>query len=325
MNQGPLRVGVIGLGQRWQQRYRPALRALRDRFAVQTVCDQVPQRALAEARRQGCAAAAGPAALLETDVEAVLLLDAQWFQLWPVERACDLGKPVLCCAELEQDEHADAVCCRVRDIGLPVLAELAPRQAPALARLRHLLESHLGPARLVLCDAVDPVDWQESGTAALLDACSTLLEPACRPSVLPACRPFVLNEPTAIESHGLPDDRFTSLFLRFADDRAVQLTRRTVPHVQPRVRFRVVAERGSATAVLPGRLAWTDAEGTHSVTIRGQRSTVLLLEKFYRVVREGQPPAPGLDEALRPLRWLQAAQRSRREGQFLALAPRKEG
>jgi predicted dehydrogenase len=301
-------VGVIGLGRRWRRCYRPALRRLRDRFAVQAVCDQVPQRALAEARRRGCAAAAGPAALLEADVEAVLLLETQWFHLWPVERACDLGLPVLCGADLEQDELADTVRGRVRDTRLPVLTELAPRQTPALVRLRHLLDTHLGPARLVLCEAIDPPDGGECGTAALLDACSVLLE----------------GEPTAVESHGLPGDRFASLFLRFADDRAVQLTRRTATHSPPRVRFQVVAERGSATAVLPGRLTWTDAEGTHSVTIRGQRPTVALLEKFYRVVREGQTPSPGLDEALRPLRWLQGAECSRLGGQLLAFAPERK-
>jgi predicted dehydrogenase len=303
MNQEPVRVGVIGLGRRWRQRYRPALRRLRDRFVVQAVCDQVPRLALAEARRRGCAAAAGPAALLETDVEAVLLLETQWFRLWPVERACELGKPVLCCAEPEQDEQADAVCRRVRDSRLPVLAELAPRQAPALVRLRHVLETHLGPARLVLCEAVDPPGWREAGTAALLDACSTLLE----------------GEPVTAESHALPDDSFVSLFLEFAGSRAVQLTRRTVPHAPPQVRFQVVAERGSATATLPGRLAWTDADGTHSLTGRGQSPAVALLETFYRVVREGAAASPGLDEALRPLPWLRAARRSRAEGRPLAL------
>jgi predicted dehydrogenase len=297
MNQGPVRVGVIGLGRRWRQRYRPALRSLRDRFLVQAVCDQVPRRALAEARRQGCAAAAGPAALLETDIEAVLLLETQWFGLWPVERACDLGKPVLCCADPEQDEHADAVCRRVRDCRLPVLAELAPRQAPALVHLRHLLETRLGPARLVLCETVDAAGGREAGTAALLDACAALLE----------------GEPLTVACHGLPDDRFTSLFLEFPGGRAVQLTRRTAPHARPRVRFHVVAEHGAATATLPRRLTWTDAEGTHSVTGRWQRPAVPLLETFYQVVRAGQTPAPGLDEALRPLRWLRGAGCSRLE------------
>src|SRR5262249_43309385 len=49
-----LRVGIIGLGVRWRKRYRPALTALRDRFTVTVVCDQVHQRTAAEAKRLGC-------------------------------------------------------------------------------------------------------------------------------------------------------------------------------------------------------------------------------------------------------------------------------
>ena len=67
-----LRVGVIGLGRRWR-RYRHALEALRKRVAVRAVCYQVARRAEDEARRLGCAAAAGPADLLERDdVDAAL-------------------------------------------------------------------------------------------------------------------------------------------------------------------------------------------------------------------------------------------------------------
>ena len=40
-----LRVGVIGLGEVWQQRHAPALRMLADRFEVRAVCDQVAHRA----------------------------------------------------------------------------------------------------------------------------------------------------------------------------------------------------------------------------------------------------------------------------------------
>src|SRR5438270_187051 len=122
-----LRVGVIGLGRRWR-RYRRALEALRKRVTVRAVCDQVARRAEAEARRLGCAAAAGPVDLLERDdVDAALLLGRQWFGLWPLEHACRVGKPVFCAVPLTADEeHADDLRRRVADAGLPVQAALAP-------------------------------------------------------------------------------------------------------------------------------------------------------------------------------------------------------
>src|SRR5438132_5371930 len=100
-----LHVGVIGLGKRWQRRYRPALLALRDRFRVSLLSDAVPQRALQEAKLLGCRAVNGPTALVDNDaVEAVLLLDPPWYRLWPLELACRFAKPLFCAAALELDE-----------------------------------------------------------------------------------------------------------------------------------------------------------------------------------------------------------------------------
>src|SRR5713101_7354841 len=104
-----LRVGVIGLGRRWRRRYRPALDPLRELFEVRALCDQIHHKAICEAKRAGCDAAQGPTDLLErSDVEACLLLDPQWYGLWPLELACRLGKPVFCATPLEYDnDHAD--------------------------------------------------------------------------------------------------------------------------------------------------------------------------------------------------------------------------
>src|SRR5262245_37514254 len=99
-----LRVGIIGLGRRWQ-RYQPALMALRGLFEVVAVCDPHPGRAEQAARSVGCPAADGPTDLLERDeVQAALLLDPPWYGLWPVEQACRVGKPVFCAAPLGGDD-----------------------------------------------------------------------------------------------------------------------------------------------------------------------------------------------------------------------------
>ncbi len=148
-----LRVGIIGLGRRWR-RCRPALHDLRNRLTVRAVCDQRPARAEQAAREFRCAAAAGPTDLLDRDdVEAILLLDAPWFGLWPIEQAARVGKPVFCAVPLSCDDaHADEVVRRVRTARLPVMAAMAPALSPAVTRLRDLLATRLGRLRLVRCD-----------------------------------------------------------------------------------------------------------------------------------------------------------------------------
>ena len=148
-----LRIGIIGLGRRWR-RWRPALHELRGRVAVRAACDQRSIRAERAARELGCAAEAGPTDLLDRDdVKAVLLLDPQWFGLWPVGRAARLGKPVLCAVSPACDDaHADDVMRRVREAGLPVMAPAALALSPAATRLREWLAARPGGARLVRCD-----------------------------------------------------------------------------------------------------------------------------------------------------------------------------
>src|SRR5262249_14643282 len=154
-----VRVGVIGLGRRWRRRYRAALRGMADRFQVAAVCDVAAHRAVAEAWRLACGAAAGPTERLEGHgIAAVLLLAAPWYGLWPLEALCRFGKPVLCAAPLDRDDaHADALVRQVRERGLPVLTEMLPRAAPAPGGLRHLLENHLAPPRLLVCALPPPV------------------------------------------------------------------------------------------------------------------------------------------------------------------------
>jgi predicted dehydrogenase len=305
-----LRVGVIGLGRRWHRRYRPALRALRDRFEVRAVWDQVERRAAWEARRLRCAAAAGPTALLQSpDVDVLLLLDPQWFRLWPLEVACRLGKPVFCAASLKDDAaHADALRGQVQDSRLPVMMALAPRVAPATARLRELLATELGPARVLVCHEViphpPPLSPGENGERAgpgiaSVDWCLSLLG----------------DPPVRVVAAAEVAPGFASLVLGFAGDRVAQVTRWRAPQASPVLRLHVAAERGSATVVLPGRVWWSGAQGQHLQVLREPRSLArLLLERFHQAATQGQAPEPDFHDAYRALGWLRAAAGSRAEG-----------
>src|SRR5260221_10225599 len=102
-----LRVGLIGLGEAWENRHRPALRALGDRFEVRAICDQVAHRAEQAAQEFGAAAVDGFRALaMREDIDALLMLAEQWYGSLPILAACDAGKSVYCAVtpQLEPDE-----------------------------------------------------------------------------------------------------------------------------------------------------------------------------------------------------------------------------
>ena len=58
-----LRVGIVGLGEHWESRHLPALRALADRFEVRGICEQVSHRAQRAASQLGAVAVDGFRAL----------------------------------------------------------------------------------------------------------------------------------------------------------------------------------------------------------------------------------------------------------------------
>jgi predicted dehydrogenase len=307
----PLRVGVIGLGPLWHKRYKPPLLALRAHLQVAAVCDQVEHHAAVEARRVGCAAAAGPTDLLEKeDVEAVLLLDPQWYRLWPVEVACRLGKPVFCCPPLDSDDaHADALCEQVRTSRLPLVVEMIPRAAPAVRRLRELLETRLGSCRLLLAEVVEGPLGSTTGPG-----------PGGETALLDCCRGLISGEPTACSAVGLDRADLASFFLEFDGGRAIQVTRYRAPRPRGGMRLHAVAERGSATLEFPNRLHWDDADGHHTHVAPMDRPLgQVLLEQFLEVVRAGRAPEPGLDEVCRLLGWVRAAARSLAQGHRIEL------
>jgi predicted dehydrogenase len=306
-----LRVGVIGLGRRWR-RYRRALEGLRQRVTVRAVCDQVARRAEAEARRLGCAAAAGPVDLLERDdVDAALLLGRQWFGLWPLEHACRVGKPVLCAVPLTADEpHAGDLRRRVADARLPVLAGFAPAVAPAVGRLGELLAGPLGAARLVRVGAALPAGGRPA-----------LPSPALLP-LLHVCATLLGEGPAGVlaADAGAPG-WWGSALLDFPGGRAAQVTLwRAPPGTDPGCRVEVVAERGAATAELPDRLSWRDEAGQHLLRLRGAGGEAALLGHFLRAVRAGQPPRPDFEDAGRAFAWRRAALQSLAEGRRVPTA-----
>lgn len=286
----PLRVGVVGLGRRWRKRYKPALLALPKRFRIQAVSDSVQYQADQEAKQLDCEAAAGPTQMLESDtIDALLLLDAQWFGWWPVQAACRFRKPVFCAGSLVREEtYADALVRQVRESQLPVMLALAPRLAPATKWLRQLLSQRLGAPSALLCDAVGPVRTTSrgagSGTLALIDWCVAVMG----------------RLPVNIHVMTAAAPMFTSLLLDFGDGRTAQIVRRPAPAGCGALRLHASAERGTAVAVLPGCVRWTTSNGKHAQTLLARSSlTQIMLKRFHTTVISGQAPESSLEDAYR--------------------------
>ncbi len=307
-----LRVGIIGLGGRWR-RFRPLLARLHPHVEVRAVCDQINHRAETVSRRIGCTVAAGPVELLERpDVEAVLLLDRQWYGLWALTHACRVKKPVFCALSLVPDDaQVNALAQQIQACELPVLMGTGALLTPALRLSRELLTQRLGQAQLVRADACLALPQgkpqlnflQHPTVLSLLAACAWLLDDVPR-SVW------------TIEGEG---SSFVTLVLRFGSDRVAQVTCWTTATGRTPVRFEIMAETGTALAELPRQLRWRDADGQHAQLLPSRSTEQGALERFIVSLRGGQPLRPSFAEVYQALTWLRAAQQSQSEGKQIVL------
>jgi predicted dehydrogenase len=324
-----LRVGLVGLGDAWQARYAPALRALADRFEVRAICDQVQHRAeLAAAEFQAEAVDGYHALVRREDVDAVMVLSAQWFRSLPILAACEARKAIYCAVGLEMDaEEAHTIRRRVEDAGVAFVAEFPRRHAPATLRLKELIATRLGPPRLLFCHQRSIAEPLARG-------------PGSAPSSHPTfqhligqvdwCR-YVVDRNRG--AGGTEDYRMMSLdfsppgtlgvgpIAQISCGRYVPADWPEAIAYRPLPALQASCDRGIAFVDLPSMLVWFDEAGRHQETLESERPMgERLLTHFYRAVTSLVRRTGDLEDAYLAISAVQAAGQSHDQGRRVTLA-----
>lgn len=335
-----LQVGIVGLGSAWESRYRPALRALSDRFQVRAVCEHVAHRAEQVAKEFGAAQVDGFRSMVRRpDVDAVLLLDSNWYGMLPVLAACDAGKAVYCAAGWETDfEKAQRLRQRVEESGIAFMAEFPCRHAPATLRLKELIATRLGQPRLLFChhrgtlQKTAPNRYQRGRPARSMT--DTLVE------LVDWCRYVVGGEPSSvfgvIHHSDEPDceSDYQMMSLDFSGEappgtgpvaqissgRYVRTDWPEAVSFRPPAALQVACERGIAFVDLPFTLIWFDGAGRHMESLENERPMgELLLAQFYRHVTSLVRNTMSVEDAYRALTIVLRARCSHQEGKRVGL------
>jgi predicted dehydrogenase len=337
-----LRVGVVGLGQAWESRHAPALRALGDRFEVRAVCDPVAHRAAEIAHRWPARVCDGFRSLASSpDIDAVLLLSARWYGALPILAACDAGKAIYCSAALDLDTHeADEVRRRVREAGVAFMAEFPCRLAPATLRLKELMATRLGQPRLLFCNRRFTSKGENSQSFYTNDM-RQLIE------MVDWCRDVVGSEASSVVGaahtsatlgaagrHESPPKDYLVMTLDFSPTgeigtgpvAQIACGSYVAPQWQEAAAFRrpadlqVVCQRGIAFLDLPHTLVWFDEAGQHSELLDHDRPVgEQLLLHFHRLVSSLVLKISSLEDAYRALAIVNKAQESYAKGCRLTL------
>jgi len=334
-----LRVGVIGLGEAWENRHRPALRTLADKFEVRAVCDPISHRAEQAAREFGVKAVDGFRAVAQRDdVDALLILSEQWYGSLPVLAACEYGKAVYCAVSLQMTlDEATLLRHRVEQAGIAFMAEFPRRHAPATVRLKELIATRLGQPRLLFCHKRTPVHEKATARAKMLpkaDDHRDLIE------LVDWCRYVVGTEPTSVfglshfvQPTGTESD-YRMMSLDFSKDQELgngvvaqissgyyipQCWEEAVSY-RPPAALQAACENGIAFIDLPANLVWFDRAGRHQESLEHERPVgEQLLSQFHRSVTSLVRQVSGLEDAYRAVQIVLAAQQSQSEGKRVFL------
>lgn len=333
-----IRLGLIGLGNCWEHRYRPALRTLADRFEVRAICESVSHRAQVAAAEFSAAAVDGFRALSQReDIDAILLLSSQWYGYLPILAACEAGKAVYLGTGLDLTaEEARHLQRRVEDAGIAFVAEFARRHAPATLRLKELIATRLGPPELIFCHHRLPADGS-SNHAGRNGCCPSSTQELVE--LVDWCRYVVGSEPSWVSgimhtaenpksgddyqmmSLGFPEadrpDRFA--VAQISCGRYIPGRWREALTYRPLASLQVSCRHGIAFVDLPATLIWFDEAGRHQESLESERPVgERLLTQFHRAVTSLVRKTSDLDETCRAIRVVEQAHRSDSEGRRIS-------
>jgi predicted dehydrogenase len=330
-----LRVGIVCVSDAWENRHRPALRALADRYEVRAVCAEVKQRAEQIAHEFRAVSVDGFRALAaRPDIDAILVLGSGFYGPLPLFAACDAGKAVYCSASLDIPPHlAREVKDRVEEAGIAFMAEFPRRHAPATLRLKELIATRLGQPRLLFCHSRVPLpttpgsDYrygpnQASGLRDLME-------------LVDWCRYVVGTEPSSVfgvEHRISPSNAqldyemmsldFSAVDTPLAGPLAQISCGRYMPvkwpeaiSFRPPAAMQICCEHGIAFIDLPVNLVWFDQAGRHMESLDSERPVgEQLLTHFHRAVTSLVRKTSDLEDAYRALQVVLAARTSCVEG-----------
>ena len=332
-----LRIGLIGLGDAWQTRHRPALRMLHDRFDVRAVFSAVGKLAESSAAEFQADAVDGFRALVHrSDIDAVMILQRSWLGWLPMLAACDAGKAIYWAGDLDFDPSRDAEVHRAIDeSGVAFMAEFPRRLAPATLRLKELIATKLGTPRLVFCH--HRIDQSRSKNA---ESCDPFRRELIE--LIDWCRYVVGREPQSVISsgHACQSDELISdtgskvgsdyqaMTLQFGGGDGLQPVTAQIScgnyipaswheaiGFRPPSAMQIRCDRGVAFVDLPATLVWFDAAGRHLESLDTELPVgEQLLTQFHRSVTSLVRNVSDLEDAYRAAVILAAAQQSDAEG-----------
>ncbi len=336
-----LRVGLIGQGGDWDGRYLPSLRLMQDRFEVRGVYHSVGALAEQAARQFDVARCDSFRSLIaRDDIDAVLLLEADWYGTLPLRAACDFGKAVFCGSQIPLiPAQAAALKQRVDQAGIAFMGEFPRRYSPATLRLKELIATRLGPPKLLFChrrlDSQPEVQGRGLSTqdrgprelTELVDWCRYVVGrnaswvQAAAQGGPPSSHPRQYSVLTlGFPGNSEGDGPMTQTLAQISCGAYIPHWWHEAIHFRPPAALQVCCEQGLAFIDLPSSLVWFDQAGRHQESLESELPVgQQLLSQFHRTVFALLRKVTDLEDLYVALRTIELAEQAAVTGQRISL------
>jgi len=302
---------------------------MRDRFQVVGVYNSVSVLADAASRDLNSERFDSFRSLAENPaLDAILVLENDWYQLMPLFAACDYGKGVFCGADLDLDfRTANRIQDRIRTSGIAFMTEFPRRFSPATLRLKELIATRLGHPRLLFCHrrlACENKDLRnvrsldsrsQRELIELVDWCNYIVGDA--PSWVQAIRHC---SPQSIQSSdyqilslgfGSPENDTKAILAQISCGAYIPEVWHEAIAYRPPAAIQVCCEKGVAFVDLPSTLVWFDEAGRHQESLDSELPVgQQMLGQFHRAITSLVRKVNDLEDTCRVLRILDLANQS---------------
>jgi predicted dehydrogenase len=312
---------------------------MRDRFQVVGIYNSVSTLADAVARELDAQRFDSFRAVMESpSLDAVLVLEDDWYQMMPLLAACDYGKAVFCGAELKLDPSTvNHIRSQIQTSGIAFMTEFPRRFAPATLRLKELIATRLGRPRLLFChrrlacesndihnprsldsrsqrELIELVDWCNYIVA---DAPSWIQAIRHTSSIMPACSDYQILS----LGFGNPESDPKAILAQISCGAYIPEVWHEAIAYRPPAAIQVCCEKGLAFVDLPTTLVWFDGAGRHQETLDTELSVgQQMLSQFHRSITSLVRKANDLEDTCRALRILDLARQSTELGARVPIA-----
>ena len=324
-----LRIGVVGQGRDWQSRYLPAFRSMRDRFQVIGVYNSVHALAENSARELDANSFSSFREMMESpSLDAIFVLEEDWYRLVPIYAACDFGKAIFCGSEIDlSSAAANEIKLRTQSSGVAFMNEFARRFAPATLRLKELIATRLGRPRLLFChrrlacENIDPRHGRSLESRSqrelveLIDWCNYIVGGV--PDWVQAIRHLSPDSASTADyqvfslGFGLPEADNQAILAQISCGAYIPEVWNEAITYRPPAAIQVCCERGLAFVDLPSTLVWFDGAGRHQEALDTELSVgQQMFGQFHRAVTSPVRKASDLEDTCRALSILDTAKKS---------------